>query len=108
MNIYSERENNKIDDYKSIININCLLTKDLNMMAKALTGRQFNEKYKGHTFVKLTNKSEIHNGFQFQTGLNIDRVPSNKINVQKSVFDSWSSNQSQIQQMVFIFVKLIN
>lgn len=38
------------------------------------TGAQFNQKYKGKIFVKLTNKEECHNGFQFNTGLNTDTV----------------------------------
>jgi hypothetical protein len=41
-----------------------------------LTGKEFNEKYKNDRFakfVKLTNESENHNGFQFKTGLNIDK-----------------------------------
>src|ERR1700688_2020827 len=41
-------------------------------MNKLYTKTEFEEKYKNHTFVKLTNKKEIHNGFQFKTGLNID------------------------------------
>src|SRR5579872_6373145 len=36
-----------------------------------LTGYEFNQKYCRHTFIKLTNESENHNGFQFQDGLNI-------------------------------------
>jgi hypothetical protein len=39
-----------------------------------LTGKKFNEKYNGLIFVKLTNESEIHNGFQFQTGENVDTI----------------------------------
>ena len=39
-----------------------------------LTGKQFNEKYRGKTFIKLTNQLENHHGFQFQTGWNIDKV----------------------------------
>jgi hypothetical protein len=44
-----------------------------------LTGEQFNDKYRDHKFVKLTNKSEYHNDFQFQTGLNIDHIPFNPV-----------------------------
>jgi hypothetical protein len=40
-----------------------------------MTGSQFNRVYKKTVFIKLTNISEIHNGFQFKTGLNIDTVP---------------------------------
>ncbi len=46
-------------------------------MTKVLTGKQFHEKYKDKVFVKLTNKDEIHNRFQFKTGLNIDTIPFN-------------------------------
>jgi hypothetical protein len=42
-----------------------------------LTGKQFNEKYKNEIFVKLTNETETHNGFQFKTGLNIDPIDFN-------------------------------
>ena len=40
-----------------------------------LTGKQFNEKYAGTKFVKLTNYSENHNNYKFKNGLNIDSVP---------------------------------
>ncbi len=42
-----------------------------------MTGDDFNDKYAGIEFYKLTNKKEIHNGFQFKTGLNIDTIPLN-------------------------------
>ena len=42
-----------------------------------LTGKEFNEKYGDKKFVKLTNESENHNGYQFQTGLNVDTVEFN-------------------------------
>jgi hypothetical protein len=48
-------------------------------LPKMLTGEQFNEKYKYHKFVKLTNETENHNSFQFQTGLNIDHVKFNPV-----------------------------
>jgi hypothetical protein len=41
-------------------------------MAKVLSGSEFNKQYPSTLFVKLTNETEIHNGFQFKTGLNID------------------------------------
>ena len=44
-------------------------------MPRILTGKEFNEKYAGIRFVKLTNKEENHNGYQFKDGLNIDTVP---------------------------------
>ena len=48
-------------------------------MSSILTGTEFNEKYHllCEQFVKLTNDSENHNGFQFRTGLNVDPVPFN-------------------------------
>ena len=42
-----------------------------------LTGREFNEKYQDKKFVKLTNESEKHNGYQFRTGLNVDTLAFN-------------------------------
>lgn len=41
------------------------------------TGKEFNQKFKDIIFVKLTNKDEYHNGFQFKTGLNEDVVEFN-------------------------------
>ena len=46
-------------------------------MSGIMTGKTFNQERKGEVFVKLTNQEEIHNGFQFQTGLNVDRIPFN-------------------------------
>jgi hypothetical protein len=45
------------------------------MSMSTLTGSQFNSKFEKNKFIKLTNKTEIHNGFQFKTGLNIDNLP---------------------------------
>jgi hypothetical protein len=45
------------------------------MQGNVLQGKEFNELYKGKPFIKLTNKDEIHNGFKFKTGLNVDTVP---------------------------------
>ena len=42
-----------------------------------LIGQDFNQKYNGKKFIKLTNKLENHNGYQFQTGLNVDSIPFN-------------------------------
>ena len=42
-----------------------------------LTGKEFNEKYLDKTFVKLTNKDENHNGYEFRSGLNEDTVAFN-------------------------------
>lgn len=47
------------------------------MDRQVLTGRQFNQQFEGKIFAKLTNESENHYGFQYQTGLNIDHVPFN-------------------------------
>ena len=47
------------------------------MMFQVLSGKEFNEKYPNTEFYKLTNKEEIHNSFQFKTGLNTDTVPFN-------------------------------
>jgi hypothetical protein len=44
-----------------------------------ISGEQFNKDYKDYKFVKLTNETENHNDFQFQTGLNIDRVKFNPV-----------------------------
>jgi hypothetical protein len=41
-------------------------------MTNLLTGREFNKQYPSTVFVKLTNETEIHNGFQFKTGMNVD------------------------------------
>ena len=38
----------------------------------ALTGKAFNQQFINNVFVKLTNPSENHNGYQFKTGLNVD------------------------------------
>lgn len=43
-----------------------------------LTSKAFNEKYKGTIFVKLINSKEIHNGYKFKTGLNVDIKPFNE------------------------------
>ena len=40
-----------------------------------LTGSEFNRLYGHLEFYKFTNKEEIHNGFQFRDGLNVDTVP---------------------------------
>src|SRR5579871_2934235 len=41
------------------------------------SGTEFNRKYAGKTFVKLTNERENHNGFQFRDGLNVDSLQFN-------------------------------
>ena len=47
------------------------------MLNTILTGLEFNQQYGGKKFVKLTNRVENHNGYQFQTGLNVDSIPFN-------------------------------
>ena len=42
-----------------------------------LSGKEFNNKYRGKKFVKLTNREEKHNGFEFKSGLNVDIIPFN-------------------------------
>jgi hypothetical protein len=37
-----------------------------------LNGYQFNKYFKNLTLTKILNETECHNGYQFQTGLNID------------------------------------
>ena len=39
---------------------------------EVLSGKAFNEKTKGKVFVRFTNSSENHNGFQYKDGLNVD------------------------------------
>ena len=47
------------------------------MNNQLLDGQSFNAKYQGKIFIKLTNVSENHNGYQFRTGLNIDSLKFN-------------------------------
>jgi hypothetical protein len=49
------------------------------MEGETLFGKVFNRINKGKLFVKLTNREENHNGFQFKTGLNVDTVPFNSL-----------------------------
>src|SRR5436853_7745479 len=44
---------------------------------QVLSGAEFNEQFKKHKFVKLTSNPEIHNGFEFKTGYNIDTIKFN-------------------------------
>ena len=39
---------------------------------KTLKGSKFNELCENEKLIKLTSKTEIHNGFEFKTGLNVD------------------------------------
>jgi hypothetical protein len=45
---------------------------DILISMSLYTGKDFNEKYAGINFVKLTNELENHNGLQYQTGYNAD------------------------------------
>ena len=42
-----------------------------------ISGKEFNELYKGVSFVKLTNENCVHNGFTFKEGLNVDVLELN-------------------------------
>src|SRR5579872_2581285 len=42
---------------------------------KEISGEKFNELFSDRQFVKLTNKTENHNDYQFSDGLNIDIKP---------------------------------
>ena len=45
------------------------------MNNQLLNGKYFNQKYRGQILIKLTNRLENHNKYQFKTGLNIDHIP---------------------------------
>jgi hypothetical protein len=47
------------------------------MIGSVLSGEEFNKINNRKLFVKLTNYNENHNGFQFDSGLNVDTVPFN-------------------------------
>jgi len=47
------------------------------LVGRVYSGEEFNERIKNKKLVKLTTESEIHNNFQFSTGLNIDPIPFN-------------------------------
>jgi hypothetical protein len=47
------------------------------MEGDVLSGKQFNRISKGKKFVKLTNSKEIHNGFKYKTGYNVDIISFN-------------------------------
>jgi len=44
---------------------------------KVLNGSEFNSLFSDQTFVKLTNRTETHNKFQFVDGLNVDTIQFN-------------------------------
>ena len=45
-------------------------------IGKCYTGKEF-KKLCPHTLYRITNEDEIHNGFQYNTGLNVDTLPFN-------------------------------
>ena len=55
------------------------------MLNIILTGIDFNKKYNNIELIKLTNKNELHNGYQYITGLNID-ILDNDLNYTKKGF----------------------
>ena len=42
---------------------------------EVISGSEFNEKYEGIIFYKLTNDTENHHGLQYKDGLNEDIIP---------------------------------
>ena len=51
-----------------------MIESTIEMNNQIFNGKTFNEKYLDQILVKLTNQLENHNGYQFQTGLNIDSI----------------------------------
>src|SRR5579872_2844850 len=47
------------------------------LIGEEIAGSEFNELFSNQTFIKLTNETENHNGFQFVDGLNIDTIDFN-------------------------------
>ena len=45
------------------------------MAYEIISGKEFNTRFNGVRFVKLTNKIENHYNFQYKDGLNIDTIP---------------------------------
>ena len=69
-----------------------------------LTGSEFKAKYLKTKFYKLTNESEIHNGFHYMDGLNIDTQnfnPSEQCSkcglyfTELNKIDTWISNRRE-------------
>ena len=52
----------------------------MDYIGKEITGKQFNEIFKNNTFYKFTNNEEIHYGYQYVDGLNID---TNEFNINR-------------------------
>nr|QBK88685.1 MAG: hypothetical protein LCMiAC01_03630 [Mimivirus LCMiAC01] len=46
-------------------------------IGKVYAGKLFNKLFKDTILVKFTNEAEIHNGFKFEKGLNVDSIPFN-------------------------------
>jgi len=57
-----------------------------NLNQVTLTGIQFNKLMKKMTFVRLTNKNEIHRTIHYVTGENIDIVPFNSTNEKSGLY----------------------
>src|SRR5579872_2707546 len=49
----------------------------LEHIGEEISGKVFNQAYPNIRLIKLTNKKENHNGFQFKNGLNIDNIEFN-------------------------------
>ena len=49
------------------------------LIGKTISGKEFNDNFKdlSNRLIKLTNKTEIHNGFQFVSGENVDTIEFN-------------------------------
>lgn len=62
------------DDMKTLELLNIVRSK-LFYNGFEISGKLFNRLYHRDKFVKLTNEAEIHNGFKFKTGLNVDCIP---------------------------------
>lgn len=47
------------------------------LIGRLYSGEEFNKRIKNKKLVKLTTESEMHNNFQFNTGINIDPISFN-------------------------------
>ena len=57
------------------------------------TGVAFNKLHKNKEFWKITNKLEKHNGFEFSSGLNVDKKP----------FISWGRNKPDLTGGIYFY-----
>ena len=69
---------------RSITKSNKVRTEDKDIseyLHKEMTGEKFKRRFPklSEQLVKLTNEKEIHNGFKFETGLNVDSIKFNPI-----------------------------